>query len=217
MCAITAAGCAAISFAPLIPFYARLHAIVPLFQAVRVPAHLGQIVLLMIAIMAAYGVATLQEAWRHKRSWPLAAAAMVLVVNGEALRAPIGYVWFDGVPKIYGVLAADPEAVIVEVPFPMPSQWFLNGPYMVNSTGHWRPMLNGYSGFRPPSYEKSYEAMREFPSDRSLLALHELGVTDVVVHGRDYGEDRVRELATLPSLRQLAHDGDITIFQLIKP
>lgn len=220
MCAIAAAGCAAISFAPLVPFYARLHAIVPLFQAVRVPAHLGQIVLLMIAIMAAYGVATLQEVWPHKRSWPIAAAALVLVVNAEALRAPIGYVWFDGVPKIYGVLAADPKAVIVEVPFPMPSQWFLNGPYMVNSTGHWRPMLNGYSGFRPPSYETSYEAMREFPSDRSLIVLHELGVTHVVIHEHAYAEgleQRFKDLGNVHSLQQVAHDGDITIFRLLSP
>jgi len=217
MCAIAAAGCAAVSFAPLAPFYSRLHATVPLFQAVRVPAHLGQVVLLMIAIMAGFGVATVQQSWRHTRSWPLAAAALVIVVNGEAMRAPIGYFWFDRVPAIYKVLDAEPNAVIVEVPFPMPSQWFLNGPYMVNSTGHWRPMLNGYSGFRPASYEKSYETMRAFPSDAALLALHELGVTDVVVHGHDYGDDRVKALAALPSLRAVAHDGDITIFRLVNP
>jgi len=217
MCAVTALGCAAVSFAPLMPFYSRLHSMVPLFQAVRVPAHLGQIVLLMIAVLAGYGVATLQQAWRHARSWPLAAIALVLVVNGEAMRAPIGYFWFDGVPAIYKVLGAEPDAVIAEMPFPMPSQWFLNGPYMVNATGHWRPMLNGYSGFRPASYERSYDLLRAFPSDRSLLALHELGVTDVVIHEHDYGEDRVKALAALPSLRQVAHDGDITIFRLVNP
>jgi hypothetical protein len=182
-----------------------------------VPAHLGQVVLLMIAVIAGYGVATLQQTWRHARSWPLAAAALVIIVNGEAMRAPIGYVWFDRVPQIYKVLESEPSAVIAELPFPMPSQWFLNGPYMVNSTGHWRPMLNGYSGFRPASYERSYEAMREFPSDQSLLTLHELGVTDIVVHAHDYGEDRVKTLAALPSLREVAHDGDITIFRLINP
>lgn len=216
MCAIAAGGCAAVSFAPLLPFYARLHAMVPLFQTVRVPAHLGQVVLLMIALMAAYGVATLQQTWRHATSWPFVATILVVLVNGEALRAPIGYVWFDRVPPIYKVLATEPDAVIVEVPFPMPSQWFLNGPYMVNSTGHWRPMLNGYSGFRPPSYQRSYEAMSTFPSEQSLIALHELGVTDIVVHAHDFGEERARDLAASPSLRQVAQDGDITIFRLLR-
>jgi hypothetical protein len=54
----------------------------------------------------------------------------------------------------------------------MPQQWFLNTPYMVNATRHWHPLLNGYSGFRPPSYTRSYEAARTFPSDESLVALH---------------------------------------------
>jgi len=51
-------------------------------------------------------VATLQRAWTHARSWPVLAAGLVMLVNGEALRAPIGYTWFDGVPAIYDVLAA---------------------------------------------------------------------------------------------------------------
>jgi hypothetical protein len=145
---------------------------------------------------------------------------MMLIVNGEALRAPIGYVWFDRVPAIYDVLTTEPNAIVVEVPFPMPSQWFLNGPYMVNATRHWRPMLNGYSGFRPPSYEKSYEAMSAFPSDRSLIMLHELGVTHVVIHEQAYSEgveQRVKDLARVHSLAQVAHDGDITIFRLLSP
>jgi hypothetical protein len=56
MCVVAAAGCAAVSFAPLLPFYRSLHAIIPVFQAVRVLAHIGQMVLLMIAILAGYGV-----------------------------------------------------------------------------------------------------------------------------------------------------------------
>jgi hypothetical protein len=90
MCAVTAAGCAAVSIAPLLPFYRTLHAEVPLFQAVRVLAHLGQVVLLMVALLAGFGVATLQQTWRHARSWPVCAVLLLILVNGEALRAPIG-------------------------------------------------------------------------------------------------------------------------------
>ena len=89
--------------------------------------------------------------------------ALVLLVNAEAFRAPIGFTHFDAVPEIYETLAHERNAVVVELPFPMAQQWFLNAPYMVNSTKHWRPMLNGYSGFMPKSYEKSYEATRGFP------------------------------------------------------
>jgi hypothetical protein len=69
------------------------------------------------------------------------------------------------------VLAREPGAIVAEAPFPIPQQWFLNAPYMVNSTRHWQPLLNGYSGFRPPSYERSYEAMQTFPSDEIIAGV----------------------------------------------
>ena len=221
MCAFAAAGCIAISLAPRLPFYPVLHAAIPLFQAVRVLAHLGQVVLMMIAVIAGFGVAALQREWRHAPSWPAAVIAILLVVNGEALRAPIGYTWFDGIPAIYDVLAKEPNAVVVEAPFPMPQQWFLNTPYMVNSTRHWRPLLNGYSGFRPESYYDAYETMREFPSDRSLIALFQRGVTHIVIHKKGFagalGEARLKELSSVSSLQYVAQDDDILIYRLLRP
>jgi hypothetical protein len=220
MCAVAAAGCAAISFAPLLPFYRALHASIPLFQAVRVLAHIGQVVLLMVASLAGFGMASLARAWRHAPGWPAAVIAVVVLVNGEALRAPIGYTWFDGVPDVYDVLSKEPVAVVAEAPFPIPQQWFLNAPYMVNATRHWRPLLNGYSGFRPPSYERSYEAMRTFPSDESLLALSELGVTHVVVHQRAMNNgqllDRYNPYENVSSLQLLARDDDVLIYRLVR-
>jgi hypothetical protein len=219
MCAFTAAGCVMVSIAPLLPFYWLLHRTIPLFQAVRVLAHIGQVVLLMIAVMAGYGVASLEQAWKYPRSWPAIAAVLVVLVNGEALRAPVGYTWFDRVPAVYDLLAKEPGAVVVEVPFPLPQQWFLNGPYMVNSTRHWRPLLNGYSGFRPGSYNESYAAMSSFPADESLIALHQKGVTHIVVHQRAFEDTRgvagFERLFTLATLQLIARDGDISILRLL--
>jgi hypothetical protein len=121
------------------------------------------------------------------------------------------------VPGVYETLAADPNAVVVEVPFPIPQQWFLNGPYMINSTKHWRPMLNGYSGFRPNSYDRSYEAAREFPKDDSLIKLHDLGVTHVIVHRQALGEGRVTAISRVQSLQEIASEGDIAIYRFRAP
>ena len=176
---------------------------------------------MMIAVLAGFGVATLQRAWGRTRAWPAAVIGLLILVNGEALRAPIGYTWFDGVPPIYDVLAKEPNAVVVEAPFPMPQQWFLNTPYMVNSTRHWRPLLNGYSGFRPASYYEAYETMREFPSDRSLIALFQRGVTHIVIHKKGFagalGEARLKELSSVSSLQYVAQDDDILIYRLLRP
>jgi hypothetical protein len=210
MCAVAAAGCLAVSMAPRLPFYPALHELIPLFQAVRVPAHLSQEVLLMIAVLAGFGVMALTRRWPRLAAWPIG-LALVLIVNLEALRAPVGYVRFEGVPAVFASLAAERGAVVVELPFPIPQQWFLNAPYMLNSTRHWRPMLNGYSGFRPPSYEKSYEAARGFPNEESLIALHALGVTHMIVHTGALGADRTEALARVQSLQPIASEGDILI------
>lgn len=212
MCAAAAAGCLAVSMAPTLPFYPFLHNAVPLFQAVRVPARLSQVVLLMLAVLAGFGVAALHRRWPRLAAWP-AAVALVVLVNAEAWRAPVGYVRFDGVPAVFDVLAGERGAVVAEVPFPMPSQWFLNANYMLNSTRHWRPMLNGYSGFRPASYERSYEAARTFPDEASLIALHDLGVTHVVVHRQALGESRARDAEHRHELREIAREGDVAVYR----
>lgn len=212
MCGVAAVGCLAISMMPRLPFYPALHGAIPLFQAVRVPARLSQAVLLLIAVLAGYGVAALQQRWTKLAAWP-AAALLIALVNVEAFRAPIGYVRYDGVPEVFAALAAESGAVVVELPFPIPQQWFLNAGYMLNSTRHWRPMLNGYSGFRPPSYDRSYEAARNFPYEESLIALYALGVTHMIVHTGALSPERAAKLARTQSLHQIAGEGEILIFR----
>jgi hypothetical protein len=171
MCVAAAAVAPRCQFAPLLPFVplaARGH---PLFQAVRVLAHIGQLVLLMVAILAGYGVAVLQRGWHHQRSWPLAAAMLLVIVIGEALRAPIGYTWFEGVPKrlrraCQGAGRRSSPKRRSHSAAVVPER-ALHG----ERTRHWQPILNGYSGFGRRRTNGSYEAMRTFPSDESLLAL----------------------------------------------
>ena len=227
MCVVAAAGCVAVSFAPKWPSYGLLYRVIPLLHVVRAVHLIAQVALLMLALLAGFGVAAL-ERWLQKPASPkrlraggaVLMIAIVAVVNLEAWRAPIGFVWFDGVPAVYDAIAKAPGAVVAEVPFPMPQQWFLNAPYMVNSTRHWRPLLNGYSGFRPPSYDRSYEAMRTFPSDASLIALLQLGVTHVVVHQRAMhngeADPRFNPYENVGSLRLLTRDEDVLIYELLR-
>jgi hypothetical protein len=141
-----------------------------------------------------------------------------VVVNLEAIRAPLGYRVFNGIPAIYDVLAHSPGAVAVDLPFPPPVGFFGNAGYMLNSTRHWRPILNGYSGFKPAWYADVYAALRGFPDTISLTTLHERGVTHVVVHAdafRDvFGVDRLVSLDDVASLQRVAQDGDIQIYRL---
>ncbi len=217
MCLTAAIGCAVVSVLPNTPVYPMLYTIIPLFRAVRVQAHIGQIVLLMIAVLAGFGVAGLGRRWRNARTWPAMAMALGLLVNLEALRAPIGYKRFSEIPRVYDVLSGQPGAV-VELPFYAPNEWFSNAPYMLNSTRYWRPLLNGYSGFRPTSYASTFDALSGFPDAASIAALRARGVTNVVVHEEMFsgmlGRDRWTAIGRAPSLELIASSGEIYIYRL---
>ena len=72
-------------------------------------------------------------------------------------------------------------------------------------------MLNGYSGFRPGSYNQNYDLLRTFPSDEALIALVAKGVTHIVVH---QGDDRYNPFENVPSLQLIARDEEILIYRL---
>ena len=218
MCIAVAAGCAAVSILPRLPGYEKVHDLVPLFWAVRAQAHIGQVVLLSLALLAGFGIAWLERRWAGRRGWWAVAAVAVLLVNAEALRAPLPFRRFDGIPKVYDALASEARAVVAELPMYDRRAAFGNATYMLNSTRHWKPLVNGYSGFVPASYVEVWSELRGFPGVDALEAMHRRGITHVVVHEDAFigmhGRQRFDEIGTTRSLREIARDGDIHIYRL---
>ena len=75
-----------------------------------------------------------------------------LLVTVEALRAPMGFTIYEGIPRIYDRVAQLDDVVLAEVPFPPREAIKDNGPSVLYSAWHLKPLLNGYSGFTPASY-----------------------------------------------------------------
>jgi hypothetical protein len=202
-----------LSFGPIVPGYAALYTAVPLLQGVRAAARFGYLGLVAVAVLAGFGLAYLRRrvAWRHGVKGPASALALALVVV-EPLAAPIAYTRFQGIPAIYQTVAGLPDAVVAELPFPPPDAFYRNAPYVLNSTAHWRPVLNGYSGFVPPTYYRHFEALRSFPDDQAILALRSAGVTHVFVHLDRMPDDARRALASVRGLTKRATDGPIELF-----
>ena len=87
----------------------------------------------------------------------------LVLVTAESLRAPMGYTKFEGIPPIYDVLARERNAVVVEFPWVSSRYVARNGDYVLASTRHWKPLVNGYSGFVPASYERHNAALPIVP------------------------------------------------------
>jgi hypothetical protein len=89
-----------------------------------------------------------------------------------------------------------------------------NTPCMLQSLEHWRPIVNGYSGIRPPFFPAVVDVMSQMPSADALLALHDLGVEYVVA-------DRPLELRPPdsspigPAIVERARFSDQTVYQLV--
>jgi len=66
--------------------------------------------------------------------------------------------------------------------------------FMYFSTFHWHTLVNGYSGFSPPSYPPLVDLMADFPNDAAIAELRRRGVTHVVVHGAFYRPEEYKRL-----------------------
>lgn len=174
----------ALSFGPSFPLYPWIHAHVPLFEGLRGAARFGYLPVIAVSGLAAFGLAGIERRMQASgMRWTSALIiALIALANLEMLRAPMSYTRFEGIPPIYRVLADEPGAIVAEFPLPSPRTVAINGRYVLASTEHWRPLVNGYSGFVPESYAKNWGALNSFPDAEAVDTLRRLGVTHVVVH-----------------------------------
>jgi hypothetical protein len=174
--------------------YRLLYEFVPGFGNLRVPARMWAIVMVCIAVLAAFGLRALMEQLGGRRAL-LALGLVSLVTALEFIPAvPLERFEDNGPPTLepaYAYLAenAGPETVVAAVPFASPVNPFRETPRMYRSThGFWQ-LVNGYASYFPEDYDLTRDRLNTLPSDEALAELRRLGVDYVVVHPEDYAED----------------------------
>jgi hypothetical protein len=168
-----------------------------------------------IAILGGLGVAALEQQWPARRWLTPLLCALITV---EAIRTPVGFTPFAGIPRIYDRLAAEPNAIVAEFPFYSGANVSLNGPYVLANTKYFRPLLNGYSSFHPESFEARGQNLNNFPSEPALAELKITGVTHILVHHeafrRRYGDAALNAIASIPDLELVADEEGIRLLRL---
>ncbi len=211
MCLALGVAGVVLSLGPATPIYGWLYAVLPPLHAIRAISRFGYLGIVAVAGLAGFGWTALRPMLRV--GWrPAAAAVVVAVAAIEPLAAPLGLSRFEGIPPVYARLRDVPGAVVAELPLAEPRYQFLNAPYLLNSTAHWKPMLNGYSGFVPESYLRQYDALRAFPAPSAIDALRQFGVTHIFVHLGSYGEEDRAVIRESPGLTLTASEGDIALY-----
>jgi hypothetical protein len=211
--------------------YGFLYDHVPGWDGVRAPARFATIAVLMLSVLAAFGAAWIDRL-RIGR-WVLPAIACLFLieslavpmeVNGvtppEGFATPVSRIYRPGrAPAIYKEIARQSRnAVVAELPLGQPD-YDLRAVYY--SVTHWRPVLNGYSGFFPPHYGQLITALSDVPRhpDVAVDALHAAGATLVVVHENAFVDDIGRNTSAALRKRgavELFQDGGDVLFDVTR-
>ena len=205
--------------------YPVLHEHVGVFKGLRAPARASIFFLMFLAALAARGCAVaLRPLPVMARMGAIAAIGAVALL--EYWVVPLRLWPYPERPALYAFLARQPDGIVAE--FPVPRVDLLPGHdarYIYMSIFHWKRLVNGYSGYYPPSYLARMERLATFPDAGSIAQLRADGVRYVIVHEGSYiraGESAaiVTALARegLKPMTRL-HDGwaAATLFELSSP
>jgi hypothetical protein len=195
-----------LSFGLNAPGYATLFRWLPPFRALRMPVRFAMFTGLCLAVLASFTVARLCTGRSRVVQWTIVVALLTTVTLESRMR-PVALSELPELrPAVYEWLAHEPGAIVAE--YPLGDLEGRAGPqdatYMYYSTLHWKPIVNGYSGFVPPSWGAMRDALVDFPDDRSIAALRTRGVTHLLVHSVFYIRgDYAADLAALQARRDL--------------
>jgi hypothetical protein len=165
------------------------------FKALRVPARMGLMVGFSLAVLAGYGVARiagrLRSAWARRAVVAMLGVLMLVEYASKPIvlwKAPLSP------PQSYADLVRDRGDSPTAVVFEFPTGLVAESAYLYYSTFHWQWLVNGYSGFFPPSYYRLVRAIEEFPDEPSMNAIKSHGVRYLVIHGEYLRGDRYKTL-----------------------
>ena len=205
------------SFGPGAYLYTLLYRIVPLFTFLRAPSRFGLLVAFVLAIFASLALARLVSPSRRGLLVSAALAALALVELNV-----VPFPWERALPVStnYRILAGMPRAAVAEFPFYGERIAFpLHAQYMVLSTTHWMPLVNGYSDYIPQDFREAAFVLDSFPSNDTFAVLQKRRVRYIAIHWDMYGP-RAEEIRTKLKpferyLRLLGNDATMSLYEIV--
>jgi hypothetical protein len=182
-----------VSFGPRAGLYAALYRTMPLFVWLRAPSRFGLIVVFGLAVLGGLAV----SAWLRRRTRPGAAFALLAALGCAELAVPLNMPEVPATEPVYARLKALPPGPVIELPFFYLDYMFPRHTYyMLQSTTHWNPLVNGYSDYMPPDFLANVMTLAPFPSRDSLKLLEPNHVRYAVFHRYWYNDENWRDVVT---------------------
>ena len=190
----------------------------PGFAGLRAPARFGVLVSLGVAGLAAIGAGALVRGLRRPAGYDIVAAAVpLMLMEWFVVDFPAGKPVPHAVPAIYRVPEIQTARSIVSLPeYRGTPEWFRGADYLLYSTAHWRPIVNGFGRAAPADHDEVLRFARAFPSNAA--AMKKLGIQYVVVHGSRYpdgAESLIAEAQATTTCRLVTRIGSDYLFEIL--
>jgi hypothetical protein len=210
----------------LIPLPYRLFQLYfPGFSGMRVPARFASLVVMALAVLAAGGATALLRRIRNRRHEALAGVALTGALLFDYQTSSLDRVFPDAstIPAAHRWLAdAEGPGAVLVLPIHESEAIIEESTYMYYSTAHFKPLVNGYSGWWPNDYWEVVGRLRHFPTHRILRFLLERApVRYVVIHyDRMPGPKRRQLEAAMERYRDriplLFRSGDDAVYEILE-
>jgi hypothetical protein len=214
------------SLGPDAGLYTALTATSPAFSFFRAPSRFGLIVAFGLCVLAGLSISALftrlegrgaaggnrpAPGWLRK---PALATAIIAGAAVAELKVPLSFSPAPPIEPAYRALAALPYGPLIEIPFYSTRFAEERTRYMLASTTHWMPLVNGFSSHIPPDVLENTPTLGGFPSreafkilerDRVRYAMFHMHTLDPAAHAsvvarlreydryllRRYADDRI--------------------------
>jgi hypothetical protein len=164
---------------------------VPGYANVRAPSRWGVTISVAMPVLAAVGLRGVLAVFPPRpRARRLALAALLLLLLVDLpWRGPLPArpVWWDAAREeaLYTAVRELPPGPVLELPWPVDPLVSIghDSRYLLASTLHWKPILNGFTAYAPPSFDFLRRLARRLPEADALARLvRATGLRWVVVH-----------------------------------
>jgi hypothetical protein len=207
-----------LTFGPTAGLYTVLYHTIPVFSFLRAPSRAGIVVTLCLVVLAAPALIALMR----RRAVDAAFAILLVLAIADTYRAPLRMRQAPPLPKAYTALASLPKAPTIELPYWATSiEFHRHAEYMLTSTAHWQPLINGYSDHIPQDFRDAAPTLNSFPSKEAFAMLEPLRARYVVVHlDLMSAENRASIVRRLDvefahHLRPLEKSGDVWLYEIV--
>jgi hypothetical protein len=171
------------------------------FRGLRIPARTGIITGFSLAVLVGYGAARLAAG----RRWVFVTIALLILAEYASKPLDLRQMPTEA-PESYADMLKDSADGPTTALFEFPASAMDDPTYMYYSTFHWQHLINGYSGFFPPSYVRILNAMPRFPDQASFNAIKAHGARYLLVHGERLFGARYEQL-----IPELERRGDLKL------